>query len=424
LCNLNLLVNIVEQALKPLANILVITQRVPYPPNKGEKLRTYHQLEYLSKLGHTLTVMTPIDDVLELENANLLSQKLNIEVITQAMVHKAIRFASGIINGRSLSEANFFSSALMEKVKTHALKADVILCSASSLAKYVFNLPTVDSKLDASPILLMDLMDVDSDKWLQYANSASWPMRLIYKREHKLIKQLEKKIMSRFDYGFIIAQAEYDLFQTTVCQSDNLFILGNGIDQIEFTPNHISTEFTQFLFAGVMDYKPNVDAVLWFINNCWASIKKQVPNARLTLAGMNPSAKINALSKDSSIEITGFVDNIIPYFHRADVFIAPFQIARGVQNKVLQAMSCAIPVVTTSLGAEGILTSHNINMIVADKAKEFTNACLLLVNDKQLRKKIGNEAHKTITDNYSWKNVLNPLEQAVTGNRIEDENNG
>jgi glycosyltransferase involved in cell wall biosynthesis len=246
-------------------------------------------------------------------------------------------------------------------------------------------------------------------------------MRLIYKREHKLIKQLEQKIVSHFDSAFIIAKAEYDLFQSTVCQCNNLHILGNGIDQTEFTPAHQSTKFTHFLFSGVMDYKPNVEAVLWFVHQCWASIKVQVPNARLTIAGMNPEPRIRALSKDSSIEVTGFVDNIMPYFHRADIFVAPFQIARGVQNKVLQAMSCAIPVVTTSLGAEGIATEHNKNIIIADSNESFTYACLLLAKDAQARIDIGSRAHQTITDNYSWTSMLRPLQQAITQNRSVNE---
>lgn len=386
----------------------MITQRVPYPPNKGEKLRTYHQLKYLKEQGHSITVLSPVDSALEIEFATELANKLEISVITKPLTNKLLRLTRGLLTGQALSEANFFSSDLMDEVSVHAAQADVILCSASSLAKYVFELSQ-----KTMPLLLMDFMDVDSDKWLQYARNSSLPMRFIYQREHKLIKELERKIMSRFDRGFIIAQAEYDLFQTSVCQCDNLYILGNGIDQHEFAPNHQSRECMHYLFAGVMDYKPNVDAVLWFVNNCWAEIKTKVPNAHLTIAGMNPETKIKALSKDSSIEITGFVDDILPFFHRADAFIAPFQIARGVQNKVLQAMSCGIAVVATSLGAEGIITEHNKNMIVANTSKEFTDACVLLSRDETMRKVIGDKAHQTITDNYSWPSVLKPLEDAV-----------
>ncbi|WP_371195029.1 TIGR03087 family PEP-CTERM/XrtA system glycosyltransferase [Glaciecola sp. SC05] len=400
-----------------MASILVITQRVPYPPNKGEKLRTYHQLEYLHNLGHSLTVLSPIDTVNEFTNANDLANKLNIKVITKPLKSKVFRFLLGILKGRSLSESNFFTSKLMNDVDTFAKEADVILCSASSLARYVFSLRVINK-----PLLLMDFMDVDSDKWLQYADNSNWPMNVVYKREHKLIKRLEQKVMAHFDTAFVIAQAEFDLFQSKVLHCDNLQILGNGIDQNEFKPAHVKTEFIDFLFTGVMDYKPNVDAVLWFVNECWSTIKEKVPNARLTIAGMNPDQRIRALTNDNAIEVTGFVDDIMPFFNRADVFIAPFQIARGVQNKVLQAMSCGIPVVTTTLGAEGIISEQNTNMVIADTHNSFTEACLFLANDEETRKKIGSKAYNTITEKYSWPSVLKPLKYAIETNRKDHEN--
>lgn len=396
-----------------MASILVITQRVPFPPNKGEKLRTYHQIEYLRNLGHSLTVLSPIDSSLEQNNAYELSRALDIKVVTKALSHKLVRFTRGILTGQSLSEANFFCDALMKEVNKYAAKSDAILCSASSLSKYVFGL-----SIEKKPTLLIDFMDVDSDKWLQYANSTRWPMSLIYKREHKLIKLLEQKAIAHFDYGFIIAQAEYNLFHTSVAKAENLHILGNGIDQDEFSPNYQASEYIHFLFTGVMDYKPNVDAVIWFVKNCWEDIKKQVPQAKLTLAGMNPTKKVEALSKDTTIEVTGFVEDVMPFFNRADVFIAPFQIARGVQNKVLQAMACAIPVVSTSLGAEGIICEHDQNMLIADSPETFVSACVSLAMNSRKREEIGNKANQTITDNYSWNSILRPLEDAINKGKV------
>jgi len=256
-------------------------------------------------------------------------------------------------------------------------------------------------------------MDVDSDKWLQYAKNSSWPMNLIYKREHRLIAKLEREVIQHFDVGFIIAQAEFDLFQSKVLLTNKLQILGNGIDQTEFHSSACKTEHTHFLFSGVMDYKPNIEAVLWFVDKCWDAIKIEVPNAKFTIAGMNPSPKIRNLEKDSSIEVTGFVDDIMPFFHRANIFVAPFQIARGVQNKVLQAMSCAIPVVTTPLGAEGIVSEDGKNMYVARSETEFIQACLTLATQIDVRDEVGKNAQKTISDNYSWNGVLQPLKEVI-----------
>lgn len=396
-----------------MAHILFITQRVPYPPNKGEKLRTYHQIKYLRDLGHEISVFSPVENEIELKNAYQLANTLSINVVTQALPPKAIRYVKALICNRSMSESHFYSSALLDKIKQQLCNADVILCSASSLTKYVVKLLANTKTASKKPLLLMDFMDVDSDKWLQYFKSASWPMRYIYYREYKLVKKLEQKAMQIFDCAFVIAQAEYDLFQSSVCQCHNLKVLGNGIDQNEFFPSSEDHSNIHFLFTGVMDYKPNVDAVLWFTRHCWPKIKKEIPEAKLTIAGMNPEYKISALAKDKSIEITGFVNDIMPYFNRADIFIAPFQIARGVQNKVLQAMSCGIPVVSTTLGAEGIMVEDNENMLLCESSSEFIEACWRLANDKNMRSTIGSKANKTITEHYSWASILKPLKDQI-----------
>lgn len=404
-----------------MARILVITQRVPFPPNKGEKLRTFHQIEYLCQLGYEVIVFSPTESIGDTEQAQQLSNKLSIKVITHPLRHKLFRYASGLLQNRSLSESNFFSNGLLAKIKPYAQSCEAIMCTASSLAKYVFELS--NTELQQKPALLMDFMDVDSDKWQQYADASTWPMRSVYLREHKLIKALETQVIKRFDSAFLIAQAEYDLFQASVCTCANLRILGNGIDQNEFSPASKNDETIDLLFTGVMDYKPNVDAVLWFVDNCWDEIKAQLPKVRLTIAGMNPEPKLLALSNDDQIEVTGFVDDIMPYFNRATIFIAPFQIARGVQNKVLQAMACGIPVVSTSLGAEGIVSKHNSNMIIAESAASFISANLLLATDTKLREKIGHQANKTITDYYSWSSVLEPLKTALIEHGVSNEIN-
>jgi len=409
-----------------LARILVITQRIPYPPNKGEKLRSFHQIEYLCKLGYSISVVSPCEKPSDQKDAEALRQKLNIEVITDKMPSKVSRYLTGIIKGTSLSQANFYSSSLQAIVNKYATKADVVLCSASSLAEYVFSIkPSLIP--ETKPLLLMDFMDVDSDKWSQYAQRSSWPMSMVYAREQRLVKALEQRCISYFDHAFIIADAEYALFQSSVARCHNLHILGNGIDQTEFAPvthrenTNVHSDTLTFLFTGVMNYKPNVDAVLWFVKHCWADIKQNSPKAKLVIAGMDPVAKISNLALEADIEITGFVDDIMPYFNQANIFIAPFRISRGIQNKVLQAMSCGIPVVSTELGAEGIKAQQGNNMIIANTAEEFKSACIQLANDPNQRKTLGLNANNTINEHYSWDGVLLKLKQIIDEHGVSDE---
>jgi sugar transferase (PEP-CTERM/EpsH1 system associated) len=392
-----------------MARVLILAHRVPFPPNKGEKLRTFHQIEELVRKGHKLTVLAPFESSSELEDASALASKFNIQVICKKLPNRFYRLLWAVISNRSFSETNFFSSPLLSLFKQHAQQADTILLTASSLAPYVFSLPE-----STKTQLLMDFMDVDSDKWQQYADESGMLKRIIYKREASKVQLLEIAISKKFDTAFVIAQTEKDLFESSVINTGNLKVLGNGIDQTLFSPSSTKPEnTTNFLFSGVMDYKPNIDAILWFVNNCWPLIVKKVPDAHLIIAGMNPSASILKLAGAPNIEVTGFVDDIKPYFDKAHIFIAPFQIARGVQNKVLQAMACALPVVSTPLGAEGILCKNGVDILLANTPDDFVEQTIILAKNKVINQQIGHNALSTINKNYGWESVLQPLTETV-----------
>lgn len=158
-----------------------------------------------------------------------------------------------------------------------------------------------------------------------------------------------------------------------------------------------------------MDYKPNIDAVVWFVENCWQTIIAHFPQAKFVIAGMNPVKEVELLAQFKGIDVTGFVDDILPYYQTADIFVAPFRLARGVQNKVLQAFSCALPVISTPMGAEGINCVADKSILLASTPSEFVEQVCRLVSDKELNKRIGAEALHLIQQDYSWEGQLAPL---------------
>ncbi|MDT0593617.1 TIGR03087 family PEP-CTERM/XrtA system glycosyltransferase [Glaciecola petra] len=404
-----------------MANIVVLAHRVPYPPNKGEKLRTFHQIEEIIRKGHSVLVLAPTENDDDVKNAKKLAKHFDITVKTAPLIAKPLRLARALLLRQSFSEANFYSNDLLGLFLLESTNADSVLLTASSLAPYAFALPA-----DQKAQLLMDFMDVDSDKWMQYSVQSSAIKKLVYRREATKVKELEREISERFTRTFVIAETEKKLFQKRVHQTDNILVLGNGIDQSLFNPCESKPIDTiNFLFSGVMDYKPNIDAILWFIKNCWSGIEQEIPNARLIIAGMNPTESIKALSKHNNIEVTGFVDDIKPYFDKSHIFVAPFQIARGVQNKVLQAMASAIPVISTALGAEGIMCKDKEDILIAKDAKAFEQLSLTLAKSAKLRSKIGYNGLETINNNYAWESVLLPLTQtlAIGEPLISDDNN-
>ena len=306
--------------------VCVVSQRVPFPPNKGEKLRTYHQVEYLVSLGYNIEVLSLCESEEDKRFAEQLAKKLNINVSVYQPGSKLARYGWALLNNLPISVGAFRAGDLQSAIDDRLNgNSDVMLLAASSLSHYVFSSP-VYPKTNCK--LLMDFMDVDSDKWRQYADTSNWPMNWVYGRESKGIRALEATTNQKFDRCFLIAEEETKLFHEKVDNSKQVIVLGNGLDFDAFYPaskkGAEKSEQTppNFLFTGVMDYKPNIDAVLWFVKACWPLVRESFPTAQFTIAGMNPTDEIKSLNGKDGIEVTGFVDEILPYFHRADVFVA------------------------------------------------------------------------------------------------------
>jgi sugar transferase (PEP-CTERM/EpsH1 system associated) len=393
-------------------NILLLSHRVPFPPNKGEKIRTFYQLKCLSELGHQIHLFSPYENKADLAHFNTLAETLCTTVKAAPLKHKALRLVKGIAKNQSLSIANFYDKNLQRHVDLFLSDntVDAILCTASSMAEYIFK-SSVLKTINKKPLLIMDFMDVDSDKWGQYKQNSPFPMSMIYAREQYLLSKYEKRIVEQFDACYLIAQAEVTLFNQQVIQSDKVQVMGNGLDTIAFYPakEKEANPYPIFLFTGVMDYKPNVDAVVWFAEKCWGDIIKQHPRARFIIAGMNPNRDVMKLVDLTGIEVTGFVDDILPYYHQADIFVAPFRLARGVQNKVLQAFSCALPVISTPMGAEGIRCQADRDILIASSPEQFIQQANKLIDQPTLAQSIGESALQIIQQHYSWPSQLQPL---------------
>jgi len=293
---------------------------------------------------------------------------------------------------------------------------DAIICTSSAMAEYIYKSKNL-KLLPKQPVLLMDFMDLDSDKWQQYSNSSKIPMKWIYQREAKILLNYEQQITRDFDTSFFIADAEVNLFKQQSTSVGKVLTMGNGMDTDSFIPAPTApqNEAPVFLFTGVMDYKPNVDAVVWFVEKVWSAIITKYPKAKFIIAGMKPSAQVKELEKLTGIDVTGFVDDILPYYHRSDYFVAPFRIARGVQNKVLQAFACGLPVISTTMGAEGIDCKVEKDILIANTADEFLQCVERLEHDKPLKEKLKTNALTLIHEHYSWAGKLQVLDDVLNG---------
>lgn len=393
--------------------ILFLSHRVPFPPNKGEKIRTYHQIKYLHEQGHDIGVLSPIA---ESDDHKHLAELQNLHLNLNSSMHalSMLRLPIGLIKNKPLSVANFYCNSLQKELDKTITEQyiEVIICSSSSMAEYVFKSPICQGKTGRKPPkVIMDFMDLDSDKWRQYAEQKKGPMRLIYTREAKLLSKYENIIYEQFNASFFISDEEVKLFLNGRDNNGKLSAIGNGIDTEFFQPTPIRdiNDDPILLFTGVMDYLPNEDAVEWFVKDIWPSILQTYPKATFYIAGMNPSEKVKKLAQHPGVIVTGKVDDIREYYAKADIFVAPLRLARGVQNKVLQAFACGLPVVSTPAGNEGIGAKNGEEILIGNDAKEFASQTLQLCKNQSRRKVTSRNSKAFVDKAFSWEGMLQKL---------------
>lgn len=401
-------------------NIAVLSHRVPYPPIKGEKIRTYHQLESLRQVDCAISVFCPLHDAEDIQLIQAYTATTGIEVFSSRAGKGWWRMVSSLLTGKSLSVGKFHIPELQQQLDNYLIsnKVDLLYCTSSAMAEYAF----VALRHSPDVRVIVDFMDLDSDKWRRFSEVTGFPLSLVYRYEARVLGRYERRIQSLVERCLFVSQAEVDLFrQNFSAETNNVQVIGNGVELSDYYPSeHVGFEEPlTLLFTGVMDYLPNEDAICWFVDNVWQKLLHKFPDAQLVVAGMKPTQRVLDLQNLGNITVTGFVDSMLPYYHEADIFIAPFQIARGVQNKILQAFACGLPVVTSPIGAEGIDGVDEEHFLVAQTPEQFVDQIERLVRQPDLFQKISQSAMHLITEEYLWDAKNRPLVDLVLSGESE-----
>lgn len=290
---------------------------------------------------------------------------------------------------------------------------------SSAMAQYV-----LDKDLGGAR-LVMDFVDVDSDKWRQYATEANGPMRWVYRREARKLLAFDRRVAHRADASIFVSASEAALWRDLAPQSaSKTHGVANGIDCRYFSPRHVwSNPFEgtgpHFVFTGTMDYWPNVDAVTWFAASVFPKLRAARPNATFTIVGARPASEVQALQATDGIKVTGRVVDVRPYLAHAHAAVAPMRMARGIQNKILEAMAMAKPVVTTSQGLEGIDAIPERHLLLANNEPEFFRACLRAAEPDAAS--IGLAARRLMEEAYTWDSRLAGLDPLLSSSPIYAE---
>lgn len=382
--------------------LLFLIQRLPFPPTKGEKIRALQIFQYLAHwyemhLGCLLDDPADADHV---ETMRALCASAHIAPLDRRIA--TLLCLRGLLTGEALSVTYFQDRGLAQWVRdiVREVKPARIFVYSSNMAPYVLD-------LERGAPLVVDLVDVDSEKWRAYADALRGPKRWIYRREWRKVAALERRIAREAELASFVSDAEAALFRTLVPDS-RAEILGvsNGVDHRYFDPDGdypavYDTAVPNYVFTGTMDYPPNADAVAWFANDILPVIRRTLPQAQFHIVGHSPNDAVQRLGRIDGVHVTGRVPDVRPFVAHATASVAPMRIARGIQNKVLEAMSLARPVVVTSGALEGIEAEPGKDVLLADDTGGFADACIRLA-DKPLGHTIGRAARDCVLRRYDW----------------------
>lgn len=401
--------------------LLFLAHRIPYPPNKGDKIRSFNLLKHLAR-DYQVYLGAFVDD----------SDDWRYESVVRELCHdlclvgikpglRKVSSLIGLFNGEALSLPYYRSRTLQAWVneKIQQQKIDRVLVYSSVMAQYVMS-PRYENN-SQQPCKVVDFVDVDSEKWRQYSDQHRWPLKWIYARESKKLLTYDRRVAADFDASVFVSHEEAELFRRLAPESAaHVTHINNGVDTVFFSPdrdyaNPYAAQERALVFTGAMDYWANVDAVTWFAREVFPQVRAQTEAAKFYIVGSRPTDAVRRLGALPGIHITGAVKDIRPYLAHACLVVAPMRIARGVQNKVLEAMAMAKAVVVTPQGFDGIVAQADNEVMVAESAQAFAQAVTVLLDEPDKAAQLGQVARHHIEQTYDWESSLQALLPILEG---------
>lgn len=392
-----------------MANILFLCHRLPYPPNKGDKVRSYHLLKHLSG-KHSVHLGTFLDDPEDEHHIEALrSLCVTMHVARLRQQTARLRSLNGLLAGDPLTLRYFRDAGLQDWVNNlcaHS-RIDAVVVFCSSMAQYVVGkarLPTI-----------VDFVDVDSEKWRQYAAHSRWPMSWIYARESKLLGLYERQVASLATRSFFVTEQERALFLRHAPECGiRVDVMQNGVDHQYFDPEiPFDTPFEAdelpIVVTGTMSYRINEEGILWFAEQVLPALSERFPKLRFHIVGRQPGQRLQALASER-IKVVGTVPDVRPYLRHAALVVAPMHISRGIPNKILEAMSMGKAVVAHGACAAAVDAEADRDYLVADHADAFIAAITACLNDPEHRAQLGKAARIRMLSHYEWQTNLSRID--------------
>jgi sugar transferase (PEP-CTERM/EpsH1 system associated) len=389
--------------------ILFLVHRIPYPPNKGDKIRSFNLLKFLAK-SYRVHLGAFIDDSSDWRHVPDVEKFCGETCLLPLHPGRAtLKSLKGLAAGLPLTVPYYADARMSGWVDRIVNERPIhaVLVFSSAMVQYA-------ATYDSLPRII-DFVDVDSDKWRQYAARKSWPMNWVYRREAEYLARYDRKAANSFNYSLFVSENEAGLFKDLAPEvEDRILSIENGVDTAYFSDqsdhaNPYSPGENVMVFTGAMDYWANVDAVTWFAHDIFPEIHRRMSSARFYIVGARPTEAVRNLARLEGITVTGAVEDVRPFLKHARCAVTPLRIARGIQNKVLEAMAMGKSIVSTKAAVEGIEIHKPLDLFVAETPREWLDAVVNALRAESLP--LTSERNREfVVQRYSWESSLQRLQ--------------
>jgi sugar transferase (PEP-CTERM/EpsH1 system associated) len=378
--------------------ILYLAHRVPYPPNKGDKIRSFNEIKHFIR-NNEIHLLAFCDDPSELRYADELRKFCcSVTLILLNSNHQRLRALISMAQGKPWTLGYYSDSRMGAEVrkKLESIQIDFVFAYSSSMAPYAL--------LATSLPKILDFVDSDASKWRQYAQFKPAPASWLYSYEAGKLNRFEQDMVQQFDASIFVSARE------AAHLSGKIHFIQNGIDLNYFAYIQPERNSQTMIFTGAMDYFPNVDAVTYFARDIYPLVRSKCPDADFLIVGSNPASAVQRLNDLPGVTVTGTVPDIRPYLAKSKVAVVPMRISQGIQNKILEALAAGLPVVTTPAAAAGFSSTNNMPIAVSADAAGIADHVARYLRESLTAAQITSSLHH-LKQHFDWSTNLSILDR-------------
>ncbi len=387
--------------------VLFLTQVLPYPPDSGPKVKAWHTLRYLAERGDEITLVSFVRGQKKAAIAELrrLCARVEAVPIERPMWRELVALGQSLLSGEPWMmrrDERAVMHALLEQLVAHE-HYDLVHADQMNMAQYALPLAVPAKVLDTHNAL-----------WLLYKRLTSIlprsAYRLLLERDWRLLRRYEGEMVRRFDGVIAVSEADHQALVEAAGEAVPMTIIPIAVDAEAYPFRRRQPESARLLYVGTMFWPPNVDGVNWFVHEVLPLIRRARPDVELEIIGARPAERVQALDDGESVHVLGYVDDLTPYFEEAAAMVVPLRVGSGMRVKILEGLARGIPMVSTTIGCEGIAVEDGRELLIADEASTFAEAVVHLLDHPQQARRMAERGRATLEQRYDFRVAYRPLD--------------